>query len=186
MGKNKIKYWAIGAIASLGLFAFYFALLSLANSFQHALDQFALDWPWIVLLAIGFGLQIGLYFFARDAFKASNAATAEVAASGTVSGASMVACCAHHLTDVLPLIGISALASVLDSYKMVFILTGIFSSLAGALMMLGMLKKNSALFPENSFVQKLSPFNFDFLFRSTVASAIVAISFLVALNLRGF
>lgn len=42
---------------------------------------------------------------------------ASVATSGGVSAGSMAACCAHHLADFLPLLGLSGLAAYLASYQ---------------------------------------------------------------------
>lgn len=78
-------------------------------------DQFKNLW-WITLpVSITFGIQIILYFRLRKAIK--ERAKKVVAGSGVTSGAAMVACCAHHLTDVLPLIGFSALSLFLSKYQ---------------------------------------------------------------------
>ncbi|HIH41074.1 TPA: hypothetical protein HA239_01530 [Candidatus Woesearchaeota archaeon] len=95
-------------------------------------------------LILGFGIQIGLYVYVKESFKAINAAaTASVAASGGVSTASMVACCAHHLTDILPLIGLAFLSTVLVKYQTSFILLGVLSNLIGITIMLNTIQKNS-------------------------------------------
>jgi hypothetical protein len=43
----------------------------------------------------------------------------------------MVACCAHHLTDVLPLLGLSAAAAFLAEYRIPFMLAGLATNLIG-------------------------------------------------------
>jgi 4-diphosphocytidyl-2C-methyl-D-erythritol kinase len=52
-------------------------------------------------------------------------------AGGGTSTAAMVACCLHHLTDLLPLLGLSAAASFLAAYKIPFMLVGLAMNLAG-------------------------------------------------------
>jgi hypothetical protein len=53
---------------------------------------------------------------------------ATLAAGGTGAGAStagMVACCAHHLADLVPFIGATGLAAFLTGYRVPFMLIGI-------------------------------------------------------------
>lgn len=63
--------WAI--IGFFTLIAFYFAILSLLNSSIHAIEEFTKMWYWILLLAIGFGTQVGLFVYVRESIKALNA-----------------------------------------------------------------------------------------------------------------
>ncbi len=141
---NNRKFIIIGATASLLLLAFYFVVLSLANSFSHAILQFNQMWYWILLLAAGFGLQAGLYFFIKEGIRSKQDKSSIVAitASGGVSAGSMVACCLHHLTDVLPLIGLTVAAVFLAQYQLLFIVIGVFSNLIGIIVMLEVIQKN--------------------------------------------
>lgn len=127
-------YAGIAGAASLLLA--YFGILTLANSFPHAISQFRSMWYWIVLLSAGFGLQMALYAYAKK-----QCGTASVAASGGISGASMIACCAHHLTDVLPILGISAAAVFLTRYQTFFIIIGVLSNLNGTIYLLGRIQE---------------------------------------------
>jgi hypothetical protein len=45
----------------------------------------------------------------------------------------MLACCAHHLTDVLPLLGLSAAAAFLGAYKTPLLWLSVTVNLAGVL-----------------------------------------------------
>jgi presenilin-like A22 family membrane protease len=54
----------------------------------------------------------------------------------------MVACCAHHLTDVLPLVGLAGAAFFLAAYQWLFLLLGVLSNLVGLVFMLGQLRKH--------------------------------------------
>src|SRR3989338_4747254 len=129
IAKSSMKW---GFIGGLFLLSIYFLILSIANSFEHAIQQFAKMWYWVFLLAIGFGTQIGLYSLIRQSMKQQlKGTTTEVAASGGVSTGSMIACCAHHLTDVLPIMGLSAAAIFLNKYQTLFIIIGVLSNLVG-------------------------------------------------------
>ena len=55
-----------GCVASLSLFSLYMAILTFANSFGHALEQFLSLWEWMVPLLIGFGVQVGQYWLLVD------------------------------------------------------------------------------------------------------------------------
>lgn len=141
--KNK-KPSFYGVLGGIILLFLYFSILSIANSFEHAFDSFMEMWYWILLLVVGFGVQVGLYFHIREGFRALDAgsATTTVAAAGGVSTTSMIACCAHHLTDVLPIIGFSAAAAFLAEYQLLFIIVGVFSNLVGITIMLGIIQQH--------------------------------------------
>ena len=141
---------AFGLAGFAGLLLFFFGVLSFANSPWHAIDQFKADWYWILPLTIGFGTQIGLYVWLQNQLLNVSSAGKEMAATGTVSGASMVACCAHHVTDVLPLLGLAGAAVFLQQYQSVFIIVGLFSNLAGIVLMLKAAQAHNVL--QNHFV----------------------------------
>ena len=119
------------------------------NSWGVAVMEFKRLWVWIALLVIGFSTQIYLYAFLKKSIlkkAALNAATAGVAASGGMSGGAMVACCAHHFTDILPFLGFAAAASFLGQYQELFLLIGVLSNAVGIIMMLGIRVQQLALF----------------------------------------
>jgi hypothetical protein len=61
----------------------------------------------------------------------------------------MVACCAHHLTDVLPVIGLAGAATLLATYQDVLLLLGVLSNVVGVTYMLGLLRKHR-LYPSRA------------------------------------
>ena len=152
--KNK-KFILIGFIAGLSLLFLYFLILSLANSFSHAVSQFSEMWYWILILAVGFGAQVGLYTFIREKLKTAPGKV--LAASGGISTGSMVACCLHHLADVLPLMGLAAAALFLIKYQIFFLIIGILSNLIGIIIMLEIIQKNNL--PQCSFLKKILAHN---------------------------
>jgi hypothetical protein len=58
-------------------------------------------------------------------------AAGAVAASTGTSTAAMLACCAHHLTDILPVIGLSGAAVFVNQYKTPFLWLGIAMNAVG-------------------------------------------------------
>lgn len=127
----------IGAIALLG---FYFGVVSLVSGWNFALEQFFGNWYWILALAIGFGIQIGLFTYLR-ALHRSQKSGRVVAVSGATSGIAMISCCAHYLVNVLPIIGISGFAAVVGQYQTELFVVGLLSNVIGIGYMLRQLKK---------------------------------------------
>ena len=95
----------VGPVAALVLLGVYLGLISLAQGWDHALQQFEQDRPFVLLLAAGFGVQASLYMRLRARHARAAAGGASMAASGGTSTAAMLACCAHHLTEILPILG---------------------------------------------------------------------------------
>jgi hypothetical protein len=131
-----------GALLLTGL---YFGIVSWAESPQHAAELFWQD-RWIVFpIIIGFGLQAGLYTILKKRLFVPTASTGlsgpMMGAGGTTSTIAMVACCAHHVTDVLPILGLTAAATFLAQYRTAFMLTGLGTTLVGILIMLFILVK---------------------------------------------
>ncbi len=132
----------VGFGAGLLLLAFYFGILTLSQGIGHAIQQSAKLWYWLLALAAGFGIQAGLFDSIRRSLKERRAATASVATSGGVSAGSMAACCAHHLSDVLPLIGLSGLAAFLVNYQLFFIIIGVLANAVGITVMLEIMQRH--------------------------------------------
>lgn len=122
---------AVGIIGSGALLTLYLAIISLAQGVQHALAQLALDAPFVGLTATGFGTQIGLFVELRAVERRHRGSAAVTAAGTGTSAAAMLACCAHHLVDLLPIIGLSAAAVLLNAYKTPLFLVGIGINIVG-------------------------------------------------------
>lgn len=131
----------IGIGAALLLFLVYMGIVAWAQGLSHALSQTGSLWYWVLALAGGFGTQAALYSYLRQGIK-SKGATASVATSGGVSAGSMAACCAHHLSDVLPLVGLAGLSIFLVRYQVFFIIIGLVSNLIGIVIMLESIQRH--------------------------------------------
>lgn len=120
-----------GLIASVTLLTLYLAIISLAQGVEHALAQLALDAPFVGLIAAGFGTQIGLFVELRVVDRRHRVSAAVTAAGTGTSAAAMLACCAHHVVDLLPIVGLSAAAVFLNAYKTPLFLVGIGMNIIG-------------------------------------------------------
>jgi hypothetical protein len=115
-----------GALAAGGMGAFYVAVVGgLSGSLGHLLDQVRADWYLLSPIVAGFGLQVGLVVELRRRRAFSGATVAAGTAGSGASTVGMVACCAHHLADLAPLVGAGAAAGFLVNYRVPFMLAGI-------------------------------------------------------------
>ncbi|MCX6064182.1 MAG: hypothetical protein NT121_00255 [Chloroflexi bacterium] len=108
---------------------FYVGILTWAQGWEYATSQLSRD-RWYVLPTIfGFGIQAALYTILRFRLLIPVISTwhggALMGASGGTSATAMLACCIHHVTDVLPILGLSADASFLTRYQRPFMLIGL-------------------------------------------------------------
>ncbi|OGO30772.1 MAG: hypothetical protein A2Z29_03720 [Chloroflexi bacterium RBG_16_56_11] len=134
----------VGIIAAVSLMGFSIGIISLAQGWDHALERSSELWYWLLPLDIGFGIQAGLFSFIRQALKERRAsASASMAASGGLSAGSMLACCAHHAADILPLLGLTGVAVFLATYQVPFIIIGIFSNIVGITIMLETIQRHN-------------------------------------------
>ena len=138
------KHVVIGVSAGFLLLIVYVGIITLAQGASHVLEQTGKLWFWLAILAAGFGVQAGLFSFIRQVLKERRKqATASLAASGGVSAGSMVACCAHHLGDVLPLIGVVGLTAFLVKFQTYFIILGVLSNVVGITVMLETIQRHN-------------------------------------------
>lgn len=82
--------------ASSGLLVLYLGIISLAQGPAHAVEQLVADAPFVVAIALGFGIQVGLFVELRSLNRSHRAGAAVTAAGMGTSTAAMLACCAHH------------------------------------------------------------------------------------------
>jgi len=133
-----------GGLASLALLIFYMSIITLAQSWEHAIEQLTADWGFVSAIMAGFGIQVGLYTFLRRMHR--HTAAGSMAASTGTSTIAMLACCAHHLTEVFAIFGLSGAAIFLINYKMPLLWLGIMINLFGILYLLGKIRQQKHLF----------------------------------------
>ena len=130
-----------GLIGSAALLSLYLGIISLAQGVEHAFEQLALDAPFVGLIAAGFGTQAGLFVELRAVDRRHRASAAVTAAGTGTSAAAMLACCAHHVVDLLPIVGLSAAAVFLNAYKTPLFLVGIGMNVIGILVLARQLRR---------------------------------------------
>lgn len=146
-------FWPlVGFVVGAGLMTgLYFGIVSLAQGGDHAAAFFLDELAYLLPLILGFGIQTALYLVLK---KQLHLPPGQMGASGAMTGAggststiAMVACCAHHVTDVLPILGISAAATLLTEYQNAFMLIGLLTTMGGIVVMIRILvmEQNRAL-----------------------------------------
>lgn len=128
MGKSVIK----GALAFLSLLSIYFLISTLISGWRFAQEQFAQFWFYIITLALGFGIQVGLYSYLKEAIK-QKAAGRVLITTGATSTAAMISCCAHYLTNILPILGTTGIIIFISQYQVQFFWVGLFFNFLGIL-----------------------------------------------------
>jgi hypothetical protein len=127
-------------LASSLIAAIYFGILTWAQGWDSALDIFVPNRWYVISIWISFGIQAALYSILRFRLFIPTISTGNTGAvmgtSGGTSVTAMVACCLHHVTEVLPVLGLSAAATFLTRYQRPFMLVGLGMNLVGVLVML--------------------------------------------------
>lgn len=114
MSRTIRKSLVYGIVAAASLLGAYFAVLTFVSGWDYALDQFLAFRYFIVGLAFGFGIQIGLYIYLRDLIVGGGAV---LGITGTTSTAAMVSCCMHYLANLLPILGAVGAVTFVAQYQ---------------------------------------------------------------------
>lgn len=118
--------------AAFGLMlAVYFGALTFVSGWAFTVSQFAQFWYFVLPLAVGFGVQVGLFVCLRDLVGRSTPSGTLVATSGTTSAAAMVSCCAHYLVNVAPVLGATGLVAFAAQFQVEFFWIGLLFNAAG-------------------------------------------------------
>jgi hypothetical protein len=141
--------FAAGVAIMAGIFLGSLAWL---EGWDYAVFQFSRDRNYVIPILMAFGVQSALYAVIRLGVRTPIHSIATVgvvmAASGGTSATSMLACCLHHATSVLPILGVSATTAFLARYQRPFMQVSLLMSLAGvAVMMYSLQKTRQSLKP---------------------------------------
>ena len=131
MGKILRRSILKGFLGLSALLIFYFTVVISISGPNFAQDQFAKFWYFILALAFGFGIQVGLYTYLKNLISDKNQSTKVLVASGTTSTAAMISCCAHYLANILPILGITGLITIVTQYQVQLFWIGLAANLVG-------------------------------------------------------
>ena len=128
---NIAKSILCGVLASTILLSVYFVVLTLVSGWSFAQSQFADFWYFIISLVVGFGIQIALYQYIKGLVHDGLGMGKVVGVSGTTSTAAMISCCAHYLVNLVPILGITGLATFVAQYQIKIFWVGLAFNIFG-------------------------------------------------------
>lgn len=151
--KTLITFFQGFLLGIVGIGSFYYLILFLVTwDTKHPLTQFSQFQPWMSLLIFGFGVQTGLYWLMRNGIRFNKQkksdANMSTGTSGAVSGVAMLACCAHHVVDLMPILGLSAAALFLSQYQEQLLIIGVLSNVFGIVWMLWLITAKTQVMPQ--------------------------------------
>lgn len=126
MNRRSLRW---GVLASGALAGFYVAVLTLSGGWEHFVDQARADWWLLSPIILAFGTQVALSVELRRRRHAQRLAATTGAGTGA-SAVGMVACCAHHLVDLVPLLGAAGVAGFLFDWRIPLMIAGLAINLA--------------------------------------------------------
>lgn len=115
-----------GTMAAAAMALFYVVVVRAASgSWSHLADQARQDWYYLAAIVLGFGTQVALVSELRHRHRFGRHAAVAGGAGAGASTAGMIACCAHHLAELFPIIGAASAAGFVTDYRIPFMLVGI-------------------------------------------------------------
>lgn len=141
MINNITKPILYGVLASTILLGVYFMVLILVSGWSFTQEQFIDYWYFVVSLAVGFGVQIALYQYIKSLVHGGQGMGKVVGVSGTTSTVAMISCCAHYLVNLVPILGVTGIATFAMQYQVKLFWIGIFFNIAGIVYMVNRIIK---------------------------------------------
>src|SRR3989344_3702553 len=120
------------SIALLVVIGINFLILYFLNFPQMAILQLKKYFLLLILLVLGFGLQIGLYTYLKHK---EAVCTITSMAGGGISSISMILCCSHYIVNFLPFISLG-FANLIVRYTFWILLFGVLKNIFGIWFML--------------------------------------------------
>ncbi len=121
----------VGILGFVAMLAIYFIAVGLISDTAFAVSQFEKYWYYIVALALGFGIQLGLYSYLKMTIHQTDGSGKVLAVSGSTSTAAMITCCAHYLANIAPLIATAGVITFLTQYQIQFFWAGLAFNISG-------------------------------------------------------
>jgi hypothetical protein len=135
--KNLLKNpYVFGATIGILVILFNLSIASIAEgSLQKGYQVFLSNGIFVYLIPLAVGIQMGLFRYHRNITTGNTTGSEKMGMAGSAtSSLAMVACCLHHVSDLLPAVGfIIATSSFLTEYKDAIIIIGLLANVAGSI-----------------------------------------------------
>ncbi|MFZ3058134.1 MAG: hypothetical protein WA102_00220 [Candidatus Methanoperedens sp.] len=143
--------YAFGASIGILVILFNISIASLAEgSLEKGYQVFLTNGIFVYLIPLAVGIQMGLFRYHRNITTGNIAGSEKMGMAGSAtSSLTMVACCLHHVSDLLPTVGfILAASSFLIRYKDAIIIIGLLANMAGSAYIARAILKDRAIIAE--------------------------------------
>ncbi|HCR11249.1 MAG TPA: hypothetical protein DIU47_03015 [Candidatus Pacebacteria bacterium] len=120
-----------GGIASVGFFALYMITMRIfTRGWSVGIQRFIELRPYFMTFFLSVLILVGVSRWVQEAMKKRYGFSQTLLAS---SGTTMILCCLHHVTDIVPFLGLSSASLLLFRYQPVLLIgsTGINLCIAG-------------------------------------------------------
>ncbi len=127
--------YAFGISAGILVILFNISIASIAEgSLEKGYQVFLTNGIFVYLIPLAVGIQMGLFRYHRNITTGNTGGSEKMGMAGSAtSSLTMVACCLHHVSDLLPAVGfILATSSFLIQYKDAIITIGLLANMAGS------------------------------------------------------
>ncbi len=127
--------YVFGASIGILVILFNISIASLAEgSLQKGYQVFLTNGIFVYLIPLAVGIQMGLFRYHRNITTGKIGGSEKMGMAGSAtSSLTMVACCLHHVSDLLPAVGfILAASSFLIQYKDAIITIGLLANMVGS------------------------------------------------------
>ncbi len=145
--------FVFGISAGILVILFNISIASLAEgSIESGYKVFLTNGIFVYLIPLAVGIQMGLFRYHRNLITGLGVSGSEKMgmAGSAASSLTMVACCLHHVSDLLPAVGfVLAASTFLIQYKDAIIIIGLLANLAGSAYIA------RAILKDRSLLQKL-------------------------------
>src|SRR5574341_32482 len=151
--KSQLKNpFVFGISAGIFVVLFNISIASLAEgSFEKGFQVFLANGIFVYLIPLAVGLQMGLFRYHRNmTFENKLCGSEKVGVAGSAaSSLAMVACCLHHVSDLLPTVGlILATSSFLTQYQDAIITIGLVANMTGSAYIARAILKDKSIIAE--------------------------------------
>lgn len=128
--------YVFGITIGILVILFNLSIASIAEgSLQKGYQIFLSNGIFVYLIPLAVGVQMGLFRYHRNITTGNTSGSEKMGIAGSAtSSLAMVACCLHHVSDLLPAVGfLLATSSFLTDYKDAIIFIGLIANLIGSL-----------------------------------------------------
>lgn len=150
--KNLFKNpYVFGASIGILVILFNISVASIAEgSIEKGYQVFLTNGIFVYLIPIAVGIQMGLFRYHRNITTGKTGGSEKMGMAGSAtSSLTMVACCLHHVSDLLPAVGfILATSSFLIQYKDAIITIGLLANMIGSAYIARAILKDKAIIAE--------------------------------------